>query len=340
MKPSRRPRSLPSALARRAFSVPFAWLLALLLLAVAPAFVPLAAVADLLLGRRFATVRFFVFVLVLAWAEAVGSIVALAIGADAERNYALQRRWTQVLAQAAFRCWSITFAVEGGADLATGPFLLLSRHTTLADTLLPMLLAALPHGLRPRYVLKQELRWDPCLDIVGGRVPNVFVDREIGEVARSLEGEARQAALAVAEHQREALHDLAEGADAGSFVAIYPEGTRFSPTRRARLLARLEGEDREHVERLTHVLPARPGGFLALLDGAPEADVVIVAHAGMEGSARLPDLFAGTVIGARWQVRATRYPRAKLPTDRAGRIAWLNDRWGEVDAWVAARVGG
>ena len=34
------------------------------------------------------------------------------------------------------------------------------------------------YHLRLRYVLKRELLWDPCLDIVGQRVPNIFVDRD------------------------------------------------------------------------------------------------------------------------------------------------------------------
>ncbi|MDC0708578.1 hypothetical protein POL68_08865 [Stigmatella sp. ncwal1] len=28
-----------------------------------------------------------------------------------------------------------------------------------------------------KYVLKRELLWDPCLDVVGRRLPNVFVER-------------------------------------------------------------------------------------------------------------------------------------------------------------------
>ena len=31
--------------------------------------------------------------------------------------------------------------------------------------------------MRPRYVLKDDLLIDPCLDIVGNRLPNHFLDR-------------------------------------------------------------------------------------------------------------------------------------------------------------------
>ena len=33
---------------------------------------------------------------------------------------------------------------------------------------------------------------------------------------------------------------------------------------------------------MTHVLAPRPGGLLAALDAAPDADVVLVAHTGLD----------------------------------------------------------
>ena len=47
----------------------------------------------------------------------------------------------------------------------------------LAVVLLAAALLSRPHGVRLRYVLKRELLWDPCLDIVGHRLPNAFVRR-------------------------------------------------------------------------------------------------------------------------------------------------------------------
>ena len=40
-----------------------------------------------------------------------------------------------------------------------------------------MVFYAIPHQVRLRYVLKRELLLDPCLDIVGNRLPNCFVAR-------------------------------------------------------------------------------------------------------------------------------------------------------------------
>lgn len=64
--------------------------------------------------------------------------------------------------------------------------------------------------------MKQELLWDPCLDIVGNRLPNYFVDRAAKDTAREL---AHIASLA---------RELAPG----QRVVMYPEGTRFSETKR------------------------------------------------------------------------------------------------------------
>ena len=81
--------------------------------------------------------------------------------------------------------------IEGGAAVERGPFLLLVRHASVIDTLLPMWAVANPHAYRPRYAVKQELRASPCLDIAGHRVRTAFVRR--GEGAREIE---RVAALA------------------------------------------------------------------------------------------------------------------------------------------------
>ena len=66
---------------------------------------------------------------------------------------------------------------------------------------------------------------------------------------------------------------------------IFPEGTRFTPERHAQLLGKLRTKDPSaaaEAEQLTHVLPFRTGGVLALMDGAPEAALVFCAHTGYE----------------------------------------------------------
>jgi hypothetical protein len=84
------------------------------------------------------------------------------------------------------------------------------------------------------------------------------------------------------------------------------------------------------------VLPPRLGGPLALLETSG-ADVLFVAHVGLENTARLADLLSGALVGARVRVALWRVPRAEVPTEPGDRVEWLYDQWARLDAWVAAR---
>ena len=76
--------------------------------------------------------------------------------------------------------------------------------------------------------------------------------------------------------------------------------------------------------------------MLALLQGAPEADVVFLAHTGLEEARTLADLWNGKLIGRVVRATSWRVPREQVPTGVRARIAWLYDEWAKVDAWVAA----
>src|SRR4030095_7187674 len=80
------------------------------------------------------------------------------------------------------------------------------------DTLLPAVFASDPHRLRLGNVMKRELLWDPCLDVVGQRTRNAFVRRGSAE---------RDKELAL-------LRQLAAAAGEKDGVLLFPEGTRFS----------------------------------------------------------------------------------------------------------------
>ena len=316
---------------RRALSLPVLALTALATLALLPT-LPLWAALDLLLGRRLATARFQLTLTWLAWCEVGGLLASLVLwparlaGLARWRrlHYELQALWLRTLWGGTRRIYGITLEVEGRAPRpGEGPLLVLARHASVADSLLPGLL--LP-GWRLRYVLKDELRWDPCLDVVGMRLPNAFVRR----------GSGREAV--------EAVEGLAEDLGAGEGVLIFPEGTRFSPAKRERVLLRLREEGRDALARfgaeLCHVLPPRAGGTLALLEAQPAGQVLLLEHSGFEGAVTLDSLWRGALIGRRVRVRLRAFPRAAIPAGRAARQAWLEGRWREVDAWVADEAGG
>ena len=199
------------------------------------------------------------------------------------------------------------------------------RHASTGDTLLASALVGRPHAVRLRYVLKRELLWDPCLDVVGQRLPHVFVDRFSGDTLREVER----------------VQAVARDVSPRDGVLIYPEGTRFSEAKRARLLAQLAGDGDskalDYASSLRCVLPPRPGGVLGLLEAAPAADAVVCMHTGFEGAATLAQIWRGGLLRSTIRVRFLRIPRARIPADRDARAQWLRELWQQVDAWVVAR---
>jgi 1-acyl-sn-glycerol-3-phosphate acyltransferase len=317
---------------RRGLTFPAYLAAAALLVAVLPVALPLVAALDLARRSRFAGARTLLVAVHYLLCELVGLgasgllwIAALASGAAPARSsawhHALQAAWAGALFAGIRRLFGLSLAVEGDAP-GPGPLLVFMRHASLADTLLPALLLSRRHGLRLRYVMKRELLLDPCLDVVGHRLPNVFVRRDSEQGAREIA----------------AVEALARGLGPDEGVLIYPEGTRFSPARRERRLERIAASGNaarlERARRLRHVLPPRTGGPLALLDAAPAADVLVVAHVGLEGVTHFRNAWRGDLTGRHIRVRLWRVPRSGIPAGREARVEWLFDAWERVDAWI------
>jgi 1-acyl-sn-glycerol-3-phosphate acyltransferase len=166
--------------------------------------------------------------------------------------------------------------------------------------------------------------WDPCLDVVGNRLPNVFVDRQSADSEREIA----------------AVRALATGLGPSDGVLIYPEGTRFTPGKLARVMARIGERDPERhgrVRSLRRVLPIQLGGPSALLDAAG-CDVVFLAHTGLDAAITLREVFAGALVGRRIRVAMWRVPVREIPRDRSAWSAWLDAQWARMDAWVVANA--
>ena len=175
--------------------------------------------------------------------------------------------------------------------------------------------------MNTRYVLKRELLFDPCLDIVGNRLPNHFLDRGATDTTAELD----------------ALERLSSGLLDDQVAVIFPEGTRSSPKKRARALEKIGERDPERADRLAplqHLLPPPPAGAQAMLRGCPTADVVLAWHVGFDGL----DTFGGILrhLGRRpqpVQFHAHRVARSDVPDgDRFTR--WLDDAWLQADRAV------
>ena len=119
---------------------------------------------------------------------------------------------------------------------------------------------------------------------------------------------------------------------------IFPEGGNFTAARRDRAIGRLRklGLERmaRRAEQMTHVLAPRPGGLLAALDAAPDADVVLVAHTGLDHVITLADVWHSLPMDKRLLMGWWRIPHEDIPLDRDARIEWLYEWWRRVDEWI------
>ena len=89
------------------------------------------------------------------------------------------------------------------------------------------------------------------------------------------------------------------------------------------------------AERMENVLAPRPGGLIAALDAAPDADVVLVAHTGLDHLVRVRDIWRELPMDKQIIMRWWRVPREEIPDGREERIDWLFTRWEQIDTWVA-----
>lgn len=67
-----------------------------------------------------------------------------------------------------------------------------------------------------------------------------------------------------------------------------------------------------------------------------DADVVVLAHTGLEGFATARDIWQSDLVGSRIVVSFRRIPRTDIPVGRSARVDWLFQVWADVDDWVDA----
>jgi 1-acyl-sn-glycerol-3-phosphate acyltransferase len=326
-----RSESRKSKVLRRLRSIPLVLVAFILVTALLAVLLAVALIADVMLrvvaGRPPTLARLVLMLWCWLAAESIGLTVLFIawvvsrFGRDrnalARRTFAIQQIWARWLFGSARFLFRLRVEVNGAEKAAKGPYLLFVRHTSILDNLLPAAIISGPLGVELRYVLKRELLVDPCFDVAGQRLPNHFVRRDSGDPAEI----ERVKALAGEMTERDA-------------VLIYPEGTRATPERRERALERIAKRDPQRAERmavLEHCLPPRTGGPLALLQAAPDVDVVLFMHAGLDGMRRIQEVIGGGLVRRRITVRIERIERSSIPKDTA---AWLDSTWLEIDQWV------
>ena len=239
-------------------------------------------------------------------------------------HYDIAQAYLVVFFREARRVLRLEIVTEGPTpDAFPGePLLVCSRHAGPGDSF--TLMYALMHwyGREPRVVLKDTLAWDPAIGVILNRVPSRFIspnpkagddlETQIGELARNLDGN-------------------------DAFV-IFPEGGNFTPARRQRTIERLHKLGLEamarRAENMANVLAPRPGGLLAALDAAPDADIVLVAHTGLDHLLTIADVWRELPMDKQIIMRWWRVARNEIPEGREERIDWLFSRWEEIDRWI------
>ena len=316
---------------RRPLTVGGVALAALLLLVLSPVWFIVASVLDLVTGRRrLPTTRLLAFALLWTWLEMCGvvaSVVLWSIGRsrDQRANYALQRWWAARLIGSLRRSCGFAIEVRGADALGDAPLVVLGRHASLGDALVSAWALGSHAGRLPRYVLKKELSLDPCLDIVGRRLPNYFVDRSSAAVSRELDGIAA----------------LATELGTDDVAVIFPEGTRANDRKRTSSIERMRDRDparAQQMSALQHLLPPKPAGARALVEAAVGADVALMWHIGFDGLDTFGRIRRRLAAGApHAEVVFELHPRATVPEGEAF-VSWLDERWLDLDRKVAAAM--
>ncbi|WP_043640287.1 1-acyl-sn-glycerol-3-phosphate acyltransferase [Nonomuraea candida] len=201
------------------------------------------------------------------------------------------------------------------------PIIVLSRHAGPGDSFLLIHHLLDRYERRPRIVMKAALQYDPSLDVVINRLPNAFVPRKSGQT------------LVIEE-----IRGLAATMSGRDALVIFPEGGNFTPRRRQKAIDRLEEKgllaEAERARGLTHLLPPRPNGAIAAIEACPSADVVFVAHTGLDDLVTLRDIWRYLPVRARITAKWWRVPAAAVPHGREERIQWLYDHWERIDEWI------
>ena len=328
---------VPHKLVRRVILAPLVCLVEAALVLLSPALFVVALVASPLLGG-WRPLRLLAIVLVGAAQHLAATLACFALwiasgfgwkmGTETMQraHYALMRWFVSGVYRTVVRVARVEVRVHGSpaaeeALSGTGrPVVLLSRHAGEGDTLLVIHHLLSRYGRGPRIVMNETLRLDPLIDVLGERLPNRFVDPRGGDTEKEIAAMARE---------------LGETAA----LVIFPEGANFNERRRQRGIERLEDagyhDEAQWARDMQHVSAPRPGGSLAAIEGAPEADIVVMGHAGFPTGVR--ELWRLLPEKQTVDVRLWLSKPEHVPADRDERIDWLFERWRTLNSWVDER---
>jgi 1-acyl-sn-glycerol-3-phosphate acyltransferase len=330
---------MPPAPIRRPLTITTWLVLSSACLVLSPLFLVLAALASAIL-RRPQPLMFTRFALAYFGRELGGLVACGALwllsgfGARIRSprfrrlHYRLLHWYVHGLATRVLELLNIDIDAQISPGVATvlnrdRPLIFLSRHAGPGDTLLLVDLLQTRYDRLPSVVFKDTLAIDPCVDLVGHRLPHAVLDTSDRE-----ECEAR-------------IKRVTANLDPRGILVLFPEGGNFTASRRRRALRKLWRKGRrrqaESAHQLEHVMPPQPTGALAALSASPSADVIFGAHTGLGLAAFPRELWRRTPIGETLKERMWVAPAAERPQDPDEQIQWLYDWWRRIDEWIDAQ---
>ena len=338
---------LPPTLIRRLVLAPVVLVVCLGFIALSPFLAVFALVFGLLArskAGRMRSLRLVGFALTWFVAESVALVALTGLwvisgfggrpGTEAyqRRHYAVMRRFLDMMYEGAERTYGLRVEVDEpdltGDELIarlTRPIIVLSRHAGPGDSFLLVHQLLSVYHRRPRVVMKASLQLDPSVDIVGNRLPNVWV-------------KSRQAGEHIFTEQ---IARLARDLDPLGALVIFPEGGNWTPGRWRRGIRRLEergrGDLATRAREMPNLLPPRTGGALSAIAACPDVDVIFVAHAGLDQIVTVGDVWRNLRVDQTVRARWWRVPAAEVPlsADHAAQERWLYDWWQRIDAWIS-----
>ena len=207
------------------------------------------------------------------------------------------------------------------------PVILVARHAGVLNGLVLLYVACCLLGRSPKGVCKRVMVAVPGL---GALLRPLLVPFRADPAGRAF-------ALRT-------LMRLAAGLGPGEALCLYPEGTGLTARRRAAALAVLaHGKHGAHPKhgaadyaRLRHLLPPQAAGAAAVLAGAPDADVIVIGHTGLEDLLG-PFIPIGYPLRDNGELRFKfwRIPAEQVPRRRVEVEPWLLDWWQRLDEWIA-----
>jgi 1-acyl-sn-glycerol-3-phosphate acyltransferase len=336
---------LPPRPVRRLVLAPLAIVIAVAFLVLSPLLALLALIFRVVGRSQPRALRLLFFALIWLTAETAALFVCLGLWVASgfggrlrtepyqARHYAVMRWFLGRLYRSATKTFRVRVTVdepeftpaEQAARLAR-PVIVLSRHAGPGDSFLLVHQLLTVYGRRPRVVMKASLQYDPSLDVMANRLPNVFISR-------------RHTGERIFTDQ---IDRLARSLDQAGALVIFPEGGNWTPGRWQRGIRRLEQLGRRDLaaraRSMPNLLPPRAGGALAAITACPGADVIFVAHAGLDRLVTVADVWRSLpmdqVVHAKWW----RVPVGEVPreADYESQVQWLYDWWQRIDAWITA----